>query len=369
VKISGIQLFMIIFMYSIGNSLLMYVHPVIHAVGQDAWLSCLVAMIPALAIAVMAIKTGLYNPDLSFLQNCRKLLGKWAGTAVAFVYAAQWTFMLAHIAKFTSDFLIILLLEQTPNWVFIITLLGLAVYAVIAGGIVSLARLSEAFGIVSLIGLVLLILMLVPLARPGNLLPVYADHGWLRITKAAIFPLAFKAEVVWLIAIAPFVDRRDKAPKTVFWAKLFAFVIGTINLLLVILVLSPEVASHQLYPSFDMVSLISIMNFIQNLETVLVLAWLLSVFIRLSLYLFLASHTASELFGIRDFKRAVWIVAGIAVLLAFISLQLKVDILPITGRAWLLYVFPWTLVALPTVLFAAGLIQRKRAKNGQESAA
>jgi len=234
---------------------------------------------------------------------------------------------------------------------------------------VSLARLSEAFGIVSLIGLVLLILMLIPLARPGNLLPVYADHGWLRITKAAIFPLAFKAEVVWLIAIAPFVDRRDKAPETVFWAKLFAFVIGTINLLLVILVLSPEVASHQLYPSFDMVSLISIMDFIQNLETVLVLAWLLSVFIRLSLYLFLASHTASELFGIRDFKRAVWIVAGIATLLAFISLQLKVDILPITGRAWLLYVFPWTLVALPTVLFAAGLIQRKRAKNGQESAA
>jgi spore germination protein KB len=367
VKITNNQLFMLIFMFAIGNSLLMYVHSVIHAAKQDAWISCLIALVPGLAISLIAIKTGLYNPELTFLHNCRKLLGKWAGTAVVVVYLVQWVTMLGNIVTFASDFIIILLLEQTPNWVFVLSLLLLSAYAVIADGIRSLGRLSELYGIVSLFGLLMLILMLIPHIRMQNMLPIYEDNGMGVIVRAAIYPLVFKAEAVWLLAIASFIEKPDKAVKTVFWGKLTAFVVGTLNLLFVILVLSPEVASLQLYPAFDMVSLISVMNFVQNLEIILVLAWLMSVFIRMSVYLFLASHTAAELFRVQNWKRIVWVVIGIAMFQAWISLKYKIEILPILGKSWMVYVFPWTMGVFPVVLFAAGFIRQRLAQKRLQS--
>lgn len=369
VKLSTHQLFMLIFTFVIGNSILLYIHPVIHAAGQDAWISCLLAVIPALLVTMFAAKAGLYNPDLTFLANCRRLLGKWLGTAVVVVYLVHWVTAVGSILKYASDFIITLLLEQTPNMVFVCTMLLLAVYAVLAGGILSLGRLAEVFGLISVFGLLFLFVMLIPYVQVQNLLPIYADHGWAPIVRAMVFPLAFKAETIWVVAIIPFLKDRDKALRTSVRSVLLIALIGIVTLLFAILVLGPEVASSQLYPTFDMVSLISIMDFLQNLELVLALAWLLSVFIRLALYLFLASHTIADLFRLRRSKRAVWIVAALGLGQAWFALTYKIDVLPILSKAWLTFIFPWTLLIFPTLLFAAGFIRQKLGNRQSGNAA
>lgn len=358
---------MLIFMFIIGNSILMYVHPLVSAVGQDAWISCLLAVIPALLVTLMAVKTGLYNPELSFLDNCRKLLGKWLGTAVVLVYLVHWISAVGSILNHASDFIIVLLLSYTPNLVIIVSLVLLAAYAVIAGGIESIGRLGEVFGLICLFGLFLIFLMLIPLSQPSNLLPVYYDHGWLAIVRAAIYPLAFKAEAVWLLAIFPFLTEPDKAMKTTALGILTIAAVGTVTLLFVIMVLSPEMASRELYPTFDVVSFISIMNFIQNLEIILVLAWLLSSFLRLCIYLFLASHTMAQLFGIKRWKRVVWPLSVFALVQAWVTLAYKINVLPVLSNTWLTYIFPWTLMVFPLMLFAAGFIRQKiGGRNGRK---
>lgn len=367
-KISNIQLYMLIFMFIIGNSILLYVQPVIQAVQQDAWISCLIAVLPALITTVIAAKAGLYNPELTFLDNCRRLLGKWVGTLVVLVYLIHWYIAVGSIIRYASDFIIVLLLNNTPNLVFFVSLSLLAVYAVIAGGIESLGRLSEVFGLICLVSLVAIFLMLLPSIQWQNLLPVYVDHSWQAIVRASIYPLAFKAEAAWVVAVIPFVAKPNKAVKAAVWGIATVSLIGTVTLIFVIMVLSPEVASHQLYPTFDMISFISIMNFIQNIEIVLMVAWLLSVFIRMCLYMFLAAHTTAQLFGVNKWRRMVWVVCGIAFVQAWVTLTFKIDFLPVLTNTWLNYIFPCTLVVLPLLLLIAGWIRQKLGRRAQGQA-
>lgn len=314
---------------------------------------------PALLFALISLKAGLYNPDASFLENSRRLLGKWAGTAVVIVYLFQWYTAIGNIVKESADFLVILLLDETPNMVFLITLLLLASYAVLAGGIESIGRLGEVFGVVCMLSLLVIFLMLIPGIRINNLLPVYFDHGWLEIVRASIYPLVFKIETVWMLAIVPFLSNPDKSFRTVVAGMSVIGFAGTMIILFVILVLSPEVAVHQLFPVFDTISFISIMNFIQNLEIVLVLVWFFSVFIRISLYLFLASHTTAELFRIRKWKRVVWVVAAIALVQAWVTLTYKIELMPILSREWMMTIFPTAMIGFPLLLFTAGYIRQK----------
>lgn len=349
---------MLIFVFIIGNSILLYVQPVIQAVRQDAWISCLIAVVPAMIATVIAAKAGLFNPASSFLGNCRRLLGKWPGTVVVLIYLSHWLTAVGSIVKYATDFIVILLLPNTPNIAFFVSLLVVAVYAVMAGGIESLGKLGEVFGLICIISLLAIFLMLIPSIQWQNLLPVYVDNGWLAIVRASIYPMAFKAEVAWIVAVIPFLAKPEKAVRTALWSLAAVSLFGTVTLLFVIWVLSPEVAALQLYPTFDTNSFISIMNFIQNLEIVLMVIWLLSVFLRMCLYMFLAAHTSAELFGMRKWHRMIGVVAIWALIQAWVMLTFKIDVLPILSNTFLTYIFPVTLVILPLLLLITGWIRQ-----------
>lgn len=82
-----------------------------------------------------------------------------------------------------------------------------------------------------------------------------------------------------------------------------------LNTLEVITVFGSGLASRLWYPYFEMVRYISALEFLQNVEIFLTVIWMLSVFIKLSTFLFVTSHGIGQLFHLKDWRKVIWFIA------------------------------------------------------------
>ena len=89
-KISHIQIFWLIFIFEVGNTLLLSVSKAIEYGKQDAWISFFLASLIAMAFTYIATKVGLLYPNQSLIEYSKIILGKWIGNIVVLFYLFQW---------------------------------------------------------------------------------------------------------------------------------------------------------------------------------------------------------------------------------------------------------------------------------------
>ncbi|MBS4174554.1 GerAB/ArcD/ProY family transporter [Bacillus sp. FJAT-49736] len=161
-----------------------------------------------------------------------------------------------------------------------------------------------------------------------------------------------------ILMLISFMQKPNIAIKSSLWGIGIASLMVVIVVLWVLMTLGPSLASVIRFSAFDMVSYISIMNFIQNLEIVAILIWILSVFIKVSLYFFLACYGTAKLFNIQNWKKLIWL---LGILLFFLAV-----FYPGTSYSfgymktyWVYIALPINMVGIPLLLWVIGSIRKK----------
>ncbi len=90
-KISASQLFILMVLFELGSSLLV---PIAMDVKQDAWLAILIGMVGSFVLFLVYHQLHSYYPDLLPTEYMQKIMGKWIGTVLAFVYILYLCMML-----------------------------------------------------------------------------------------------------------------------------------------------------------------------------------------------------------------------------------------------------------------------------------
>ncbi|WNS77460.1 endospore germination permease [Bacillus sp. DTU_2020_1000418_1_SI_GHA_SEK_038] len=365
-KINGLQIFWLIFTFETGNMLLLTINPLISDAKQDAWISALVAIVPGIIIVLIASKVSLLYPNQTLIEFSKTILGKWIGTIIVMIYFIQWYSVIGNILGEFAEFTILILLPNTPSWILILTMLLLMIYVTYIAGIEGIARCSEVFGPIVLLMVILLFILSIPNMEFRKILPIYSDTGLTTIIKGSLSPLSFLGETVLMMMIISFMDRPKQGPLKAIWGiALSGFLVSTTTLS-VIMVFGPEVAKNILFPAFDTIRFISVMNFIQNLEIVAVLIWILSVFIKVSLYFFSASYGTAQLLKIKDWRKAIWFVAIVTFLLGIYQPTITLIGIEYVKEYWVKYVMPVNMVGIPLLLLVVGSI-RKRMTNSKNA--
>lgn len=360
-RITGLQVFWIIISFVTGNTILMSISSAQAYTKQDVWISYLLASGMGIIIVWMASRVGLLYSKHNFVEYSRMILGKWLGSVVVIIYLIQWFTVLGNILSEFTDFINIILLPTTPFWVLFLTMLLLIIYVVCAGGIEGIARCSEVFGPIIMFVFILLLVLAIPNMDINRILPVFADSGTFKLLQGTLTPLSFYGESVFMLMLIHFLDEpKEGPPKAILGVAIVATIVNLL-VLGVVLALGSELPSMLTYPVFDMIRIIT-MNFVQNLELIAVLVWILSVFIKLSLYLFLASYHTAELLKIKNWRRMVLVVAVVTWLAAVVITRLNELGLHYLKFIWIPYVLPINMVGLPILLLIVGYIKRKRTK-------
>lgn len=360
-KVSSRQLFWLMWMFDVGMALLLTIGPTIEAAKQDAWISVCIATLGGIAIAWVSVKIGLVHPDKSFVEIIEFLLGKWTGKLVMFLYLIVWVSVTGIILREFGDFVHVALFDRTPLWVILLTFECLMVYAVLHSGLEGIARMAELLGPIAVLALVVAILMSLGNVKYQFVLPVYVDSGLQNIIKGTLPTLSFVGESIVIMMLVVFVRDKENITSNTLKAVSLAGACILVAVVFNVFMFGPNLPSRMVYPSFEFTRFISMMEFIQNIDSIFVVIWLMSFFVKLSLYLFISSYGMSQWLGFTKYTHVVWFLSVVIFAIALFPSFTWVKTVYLNS-IWIPYVLPINMVGIPILLWVIHFI-KQRAKN------
>ncbi|UUZ81366.1 spore germination protein [Paenibacillus sp. P26] len=357
-KISGWRLFWMMATLEISMSIWLTLSPAMREAKQDAWISLLAAGIAGLSVTwLVSILCRRYSSQ-TLVEFNRHLFGKWLGPCISLFYFAAWYTVAAVILRIFSEFIQQTLFHNTPSWAISALMLAAMVYMNHRGSIEAIARFSELAGPPLILGIVLTLVFNVPNLRFHLLLPVYADSGIQSIVKGALTNASFLGESILLMMLTPFLGKPEASLKPALLAIIVPSVLAVVSIVMVIATFGTQLGAAFFFPYFSMVRFISFLDFIQNMDVWIIFIWIFSVFVKLSLYLFINSYGTAQLLRIRQWKSLIWFTAPVLFVLSIVPAS-AVSVMDYADRVWIRYVFPIHMIAFPVIMLIVGHFRSK----------
>ncbi|WP_179233000.1 GerAB/ArcD/ProY family transporter [Paenibacillus rigui] len=360
-SLTGRQLFWMMVSMQIIMTILLTTSPTIQISKQDAWISMFLSTGIGMGIAFICAQLSMMFPGQTLVEYSRILLGKWIGGLVSALYILFWIIILSVILKQFSLFITGTIMPKTPVPVIESLMLLVVLYPTLHG-IGVIARICELTGPFILIGVAGPMFLVMNEINKDRLLPIYWDNGYLAIMKGALPAATFLGDCIMILVLIAFVVQRKRVITHAVGGVMLSGIAAVVSCIVSLLMFGPVVAGSYPYPMLMIVRSISIAGIIENLDAIVITVWIMSIFTKLSLYLFVAGYGTSQLLGLKNWTYPVWTVAVVALLLALIPLNYEEISVIFPQKIAGPYFFPILMGGGPLMLFMLALIRHKRMK-------
>lgn len=343
-------------LFLLGQLFLTFQAPIIEGAAQAAWMAMTLASLIGLGAFIVVILLMERFPGQSIIEVGEELVGPVFNTVFSLVYLSFFIALTALVLRQFSERVVSLFIGEMP--------ISLAVLPFLAGmltvaylGLETLARGARLFIWVIIPGFLLLLIMTFPFWETYLLVPVWG-LGPERVVLTGLRGSGFFAELFILALIYPALPR-DKFRQI----GLASWGISAVTLVLGIVGLSLAfgypMALELALPTFELARLIYFGRFVQRLETVFAIVWILAALAKLSLGLYLCSTISARMLKLPYSRPLLPALAVIIVSLAFApvsvpqAVQLDNDYLRILA---------WGLLGPVVVLLAMARLKGKGKK-------
>jgi len=365
INITSFQLFVLIILFQLGSAIV--IAPGIEA-KQDAWIAILLGL--SVGVLLFLIYNYLFRqfPDLTLIEYLPKILGKYLGWFVGFLYSLYFLYIGIRVLRDFGDLLVTAILTETP--LFIINLLMvLAIIYVVYLGIEVLARTGEFyFFILMIIGFVVNVLFLVSgEIEINHLLPVLGD-GWgpvLRATFPTLVTFPF-GEVIVFTMLLPLLKNKKTALKVGLIGLIFSGVLIAFATMMNIVILGVNIVERATFPLLSAIGKIQIGDFLERLDALAVISLIVGMFFKIAIFLYAGVFGASILFKVNEYQK-VLLPLSIIVLITSIGMAETVsDHLEIGLEVVPFYLHLPFQVYIPVLLVIITFIRKKLAPTDKK---
>lgn len=355
-KISGYQLFLLLLTTVLATGILFVPGITARSAGHDGWLSLLiVATIPGLMTAEICSKLAMRFPEKTIIQYSEEILGKYFGKFLGLLFIFYIVLINSIIIKEGSSFITSAFLARTPPVVISGALMLLAVYMV-RDGIEVISRVNEITIILFFIIFILIFALISSEMNLNNLLPIN-DKGIKAIILGGLPPSVWRTEVVVMAFIIPFVKAPSKVRKISIGAVLFLAIFLAIDNIMSSAVLGDLIAVES-FPFLSLVRYISLGDFIDRVESVIMVFWVSGVLIKITVFYYGAVICTAQLFKLKDYKPVVLPMGVILLVWSLTILKSSPELLKFISTTSV--TMGWTMVVLfPLFLLIMAVITGK----------
>ncbi|WP_141501490.1 GerAB/ArcD/ProY family transporter [Paenibacillus luteus] len=358
--LSNRQLFWMIGSMQIVMLVLLTSSATVQVAKQSAWISSILVMGIGISMAYFCAKVSTYYPGQTMIKYTRSLFGKWVGSAVSLLYLLYWISVYSAILRQFTAFIIGTILPETPI-TSILIIMSLAVLYPALQGITVIGRLSEVLGPIILAGILIPIMLAANRLHFYRLEPVFGDISWLDISMGTLPSAPFLGDCIVLMMTIAFVKEQAIVRHAVFGV-MMAGLGYVVSILAVIMMFGYLVTESSPYPLLVLVRSISLGGIVENLDAIITAIWMMSIYIKLSLYLFAASYGAAEWFGVKNWRPFVWGISILCILLSMIPRNyIEVSVI-FTSKVAVPYIFPILMLGIPLLMLIMTWIKNKRTK-------
>lgn len=364
VRISASQFAILVALNTIGTTILIVPAGLATEAKQDAWIPAILGVGLGLLVIFLYNALGGLFPQMTLVEYCRKVLGKWTGTTVALSFVYFSFIGASTLIWIMGNFLVTQIMPDSP----VIILHSFFVIIVIMGirlGLEPIARSAEIFLPWVVLFFLLLVLLPIPDINLENLKPMFQSEtkpvikGTLSFLSVATLPLIIFQMIV------PNGERSKKTNRAFYMGSLVGgFIIISITFLTV-LVLGPGLTARNLYPSFALAKKVGIKGVLERIEVIMAILWFLTIYFKTSIYCYASIKGLAQILSLKDYRI---LTLPFGMLLISYSIIVYPDVLYEAKwdvKTWIPYSATYGLI-LPAFLFILALITKKKATTKEE---
>ncbi|MCY0869056.1 MAG: GerAB/ArcD/ProY family transporter [Firmicutes bacterium] len=316
--LTGLQLFWTMLTFTLGQAMFLTIAPAVAIAGNDAWLSLLLNAAVSAGLVFLTADTARHCQGRTLIGYAQCVLGPVIGRAIGAAYVLLWVVDASVIARQTADFMTATEYRQTPHWVFIFSL------ALVVIGLLHRRIFASLGSMALLIGPSVLILLIATLAIAATnshwqrLLPVATLHGVGRIAQGALPAAMNTGQAVVAGMLVPFARHPLRATSAVVLGVAVAGVVLVFLAVQVVSVFGPTLPPMLWNPLFDLTRFIDMRTFVENMESSVLVFWLVSSFFRLAVFLGVAVYALTQLVPRWPVSVTLWGTGAVVAALAFV---------------------------------------------------
>ena len=325
---------------------------------NDTWISIIIAMLSSLPIIAVYGRLLTLFPGKDIYDIFDILFNKVLSKLLTLLYTWYFFHLGALVLRNFGEFIITQAMPETPMIVSILILALLCIWAA-KSGIEVLGRSSKILFLVCIVVIIIIQFLCFSKFELENIKPILGN-GWNPVLSGALSSFSFPfTEIIVFTGISYFYAEKSK-PFNIFAAS--TFIGGTLILIIFfrnLFVLGTNNLSISYFPSYIAVSRIHIGDFIQRIEVSVVIVFVSSVFIKISICFMAASNGLSKLFGLQSYKNVIF---QLSLLTAYFSCFVYEDIMQMTHWAlniYQYYAFPFQVIIPILILLVA---EKKKSK-------
>ncbi len=267
---------------------------------EAAWIAPIISAVPLLLICVV-LNAFFKNQNAANLADVFTLsLGKIAGKTVISFYLF-WSVILYFLyIRYYVERLMSSLFPNSDMRFFIITIM-IVVYLAARGKIEAFARFSELSFLVFTVVLTIFFILLIPNVKMSNLFPL-TYHDIIPAAKATYPVLGIWGYITLVFFLGENIMDKDRINKIYKKSVLFIAVMASLTVLFVVGSLGYKVVQRMSLPFFNATKLITVMETLDRLESVLLAIWVVADFIVITLFVIIIMHIMKSLFSVSESK-------------------------------------------------------------------
>lgn len=300
-RVSQSQIYMLFSHFLFTTTLGFFANTLVQNGRYTVWLSLLIGATLGIVITYFAYRLAIKRPT-QFLGNYGKeILGKWVHYPLIIIIICSFLFAAATVLRQLQDFMIEIYLPATPDWA-VAAMFGICLAYAVRSGVETIFRSSQGIFFLSVAG-VLIVPFFVHKEINYHMAIAMLNHFEFKgIWNGTYMVTALYGEMAFIPFIFPYFTNKNKTMRSLIWAVITSVFIVLTNLISMILVFGPDLTANLQYPQLELIRYVRAAATLENLDPVLIAIWLSSLFIKISLFLYIAILCVTHTFSLKDHK-------------------------------------------------------------------
>lgn len=356
--ISALQLCYLMTGYVLGTALVLGLGA---GAKQDAWIVIIIGVLCSLILMAVYTQLSLYYPGETLVGIIPKIIGKFLSYPVIVLYILHFTYSAARGSRELGDLIVTTILTETPIVVVIGSFIVLMIYC-LRGGVETFGRMAEIVFPVYIFALLLIWIFLLSVQQfdLSNLTPILGN-GIKPILKEA-FPNAINfpfGETIVIMMFFPFLNNNQHVRKIGMSIILVGGILLTVNSLMMIAVLGPEIYSRNIFTLLTATQMVSVADFLERFDALVILMMVAGVFFKVGGFIFGAAVAISQLCKLKQTRSVILGLGTIIPPLSLVSATSYVEHLEFGFKLFLPYYHTLVQIILPILLLCIAIIRKK----------
>lgn len=325
------------------------------------WLSPIWASLVGFLTAYIAYRLNQLYPKETIIEYSERILSIITGKVIGFILLFFYMYVNGIVIREYGEFIVGAFLMQTPM-VLVMGSMTVACAFAVRGGIEVVGRLGQLLIPIMFILMLSIFFLLFQDMEPKNMFPIM-EKGITPSIKGSITPQSWFSEFMVISFLLPHLTDREKGLR---WAMISVFsvlVVMLVTNLATLFVLGGITASLP-YPVMSIIQYISLAEFLEHLESLVMAMWVAGAFIKISVFYYALALGTAQWLNLSDYRPLVFLLGLLLMLFAVWSAPNLVELEHFLGTTSPFY-FTSIQTAIPLLLLLiAQMRKRKDRKKG-----